>query len=74
MFISNLIRTIEAYDPYGLHRLNGTKVVYVLLTLFIVNLLFDIPNPYFYFFYVPITAMSAEVVGNTKNTVCMSAQ
>lgn len=63
MFISKLIHTIETYDPYGLHRLNGVKVVYVLLILFSANLFFNIPDPYFFYFYLPITAMSAEVVG-----------
>lgn len=65
MYISKLIHTIETYDPYGIHRVNGIKVVYVLLILFAVNGLFYIPNPYFYFFYVPITAMTAEVQGAT---------
>ena len=63
MSISKLIRTIDQYDPYGMHRLNGMKVVYVLLVLFFVNLFFYIPNPYFYFFFVPISAMNAEVIG-----------
>ncbi len=63
MFISKLTHTIEAYDKYGIHRLNGVKVVFVLLVLFVVNLIVYIPNPYFYFFYVPITAMNAEVIG-----------
>ena len=65
MFISKLIHTVETYDPYGLHRVNGIKVVYVLLVLFAVNGLFYIPDSYFYFFYIPITAMTAEVQGQT---------
>lgn len=65
MFISRLIHTVETYDPYGLHRTNGIKVVYVLLVLFAVNGLVYIPNAYFYFFYIPITAMTAEVQGQT---------
>lgn len=65
MFISKLTRTIEAYDPYGIHRLNGTKVVYILLVLFVFNGIFSIKNPYFYFFYLPITALTAEVMMNT---------
>ncbi|WP_240610456.1 hypothetical protein [Legionella qingyii] len=60
MFISKLIRIIEDYDPYGNHRVNGVKVTYVLLILFAVNFIFSIPNPYFYYFYIPITAMAAE--------------
>jgi hypothetical protein len=65
MFISKLSSMLESYDKYGEHRLNGLKVVYVLLILYAGNLFFYIPNPYFYYFYVPITVMSAEVVGNT---------
>lgn len=65
MFISKLIHTIEQYDPYGVHRINGIKVVYVLLVLFVVNGLVYIPDAYFYLFYVPITAMTAEVQGRT---------
>ncbi|CDZ78954.1 hypothetical protein BN59_03269 [Legionella massiliensis] len=65
MFISKLDKIIEAYDPYGNHRVNGVKATYVLLILFTVNFIFDIPNPYFYFFYIPITAMAAEVIGET---------
>lgn len=62
MFISELKHTIEAYDPYGIHRLNGFKVVYVLFILFAFNMLFNLSNPYFYYFYLPITAMTAEVM------------
>jgi hypothetical protein len=65
MSFSKLILTIEAYDRHGIHRLNGVKVVYVLLVLFTVNAFFYIPNPYFYFFYIPITTMSAEIMGNS---------
>ncbi|VEB33966.1 phage minor tail protein [Legionella sainthelensi] len=65
MFISRLTHIIEAYDPYGNHRVNGMKAAYVLLILFAVNFVFSIPNPYFYYFYIPLTAMAAEVVGET---------
>ncbi len=60
MFISKLTHTIETYDPYGLHRLNGVKMVYILLVLFVCNSFTDIPQVYFNFFYVPITALGAE--------------
>lgn len=63
MFISKLNNKIEAYDPYGNHRVNGMKATYVLLILFTINFFFNIPNPYFYYFYIPLTAMAAEVVG-----------
>lgn len=65
MFISKLSSILENYDKYGEHRLNGLKVAYVLLILYAGNLIFYIPNPYFYYFYVPITVMSAEVIGNS---------
>lgn len=65
MFISRLSEIVENYDRYGIHRLNGLKVVYVLLILFTINMIFTIPNPYFYYFYIPITAMGAEVAGET---------
>ena len=60
MFISKLTHIIENYDKYGNHRVNGVKVVYVLLILFLFNMVFTIPNVYFYFFYIPITAMTPE--------------
>lgn len=63
MFISKLIRIIDDYDPFGIFRINGIKVVYVALVLFAMNGLFYIPDVYFYFFYIPLTAMTAEVQG-----------
>ena len=63
--ITKLRNIIEEYDKYGEHRINGVKVVYVILILFLVNMLYTIPNPYFNFFYIPITAMGAEIANNT---------
>ena len=65
MFISKLIATVEVYDPYGIHRVNGIKIVYVLLVLFAVNGLIYIADSYFFFFYVPLTAMTVEAQGQT---------
>lgn len=65
MFISTLKGIVEEYDPYGEHRLNGLKSVYILMMLFIVNMIYGIPNPYFNYFYVPLTALMAEAVGET---------
>lgn len=62
MFISALTDTIESYDKYGLHRLNGFKIVYVYFILAAFNAVYCLPNPYFYFFYLPLTSMSAEVM------------
>ncbi len=56
---------VEEYDKYGEHRINGIKVVYIVFILFLVNMVYTIPNPYFNYFYIPITAMNAEVAGNT---------
>jgi len=63
MFISKLIRTVENYDPLGIFLVHGIKIVYILMILFAFNGLLDIPNSYFYFFYVPLTAMTAEIQG-----------
>lgn len=65
MFISQLISKVEEYDKYGEHRINGLKAVFVTELLFIVNFFYAIPNPYFYYFYVPLTAFAAEIAGNT---------
>ncbi|MDF1757190.1 MAG: hypothetical protein P1U74_02700 [Legionellaceae bacterium] len=65
MFISKLTRTVEESDPYGIHRIDGCKVVYVYFMLSVFNVYFYIPHPYFYFFYLPLTAMAAEITGNT---------
>lgn len=65
MFTSKLTRIIDEHDPLGIFRVHGIKVVYVSLILFAINGFFSIPHPYFYFFYVPLTAMTAEVQGTT---------
>lgn len=65
MFISTLAKTIETYDPYGEHRLNGLKGVYVFMILCAFNMIYGIPNPYFNYFYVPLTALTAEMMGET---------
>ena len=65
MFISKLINIIEEYDRYGEHRINGLKAVYSLMMLFFVNMVYSIPNPYFNYFYIPLTALGAEIVGVT---------
>ena len=65
MFISRLSNVVETYDPYGIHRVNGVKAAYLLLVLFTVNLIYSVPDPYFYFFYAPLIAMAAEVFGET---------
>lgn len=62
MSISKLIPIIEAYDPYGIHRVNGLKSVYILLILYFFNMILNIPNVYFYYFYLPITAMTVETL------------
>jgi hypothetical protein len=72
MFISKLSSIIEEYDRYGEHRINGVKAVFVLFMLFLVNMVYTIPNPYFNYFYVPMTAISAEVIGDSvKNKYLM---
>jgi hypothetical protein len=65
MFISNLIHTIETYDPYGLYRLNSIRMLYILIILFAFNIVFALKTPYFYFFYLPLTVMSVELAATT---------
>lgn len=65
MFTSTLAKTIEAYDPYGEHRLNGLKGIYIFMILCAVNMIYGIHNPYFNYFYVPLTALTAEMAGET---------
>jgi hypothetical protein len=65
MYISQLINKLAEYDKYGEHRTNGLKAVFVAELLFVVNFIYAIPNPYFYYFYIPLTAFAAEVAGNT---------
>lgn len=65
MFISQLKNSLNNYDPFGEHRVNGLKAVLVLELLFLFNFFYSIPNPYFYYFYVPLTAFAAEIAGTT---------
>lgn len=65
MFISQLKDKFVAYDKFGEHRINGLKALFVLELLFFFNFIYTVSNPYFYFFYVPITAFAAELIGNT---------
>lgn len=65
MCISRLKNSLNNYDPFGEHRVNGLKAVLVLELLFLFNYVYSIPNPYFYYFYVPLTAFAAEVAGTT---------
>ena len=63
MFISQLKNKVIAYDKYGENRTNGLKALFVLELLFLFNFIYAVDNPYFYFFYVPLTAFSAELIG-----------
>lgn len=65
MFISRLKNKLLEYDRFGEHRVNGLKAVFILEMLFLFNLIYSVHNPYFYYFYVPLTAFAAEVAGNT---------
>lgn len=65
MFISKLTRILEQHDPFGIFRVNGIKAVYVLMILSVVNGAIYIPHAYFYFFYVPLTGLTAEALGTT---------
>ncbi|OGV25778.1 MAG: hypothetical protein A3F18_05540 [Legionellales bacterium RIFCSPHIGHO2_12_FULL_37_14] len=65
MFISRLLQVIEKYDPFGENRINGFKAMYLFILLCLFYFFFNITKPYFYYFYVPITAFSAELLGIT---------
>ncbi|MCC5015842.1 MULTISPECIES: FUSC family protein [Legionella] len=65
MFISRLKDKIAAYDKYKEHRTNGLKALFVLELMILFNLFSSMHNPYFYFFYVPITCLTAETAGTT---------
>lgn len=66
MFISPLIDKINAYDPYRIHYCNGLRAVIALFSLFCIQYFYGVNNPYFYFFYIPITCLSLELLGETS--------
>ena len=63
MFISQLKNKLAIYDRYGEHRINGLKAVFILELLFLFNCVYTVPNPFFYFFFVPMSAFAAEIAG-----------
>lgn len=65
MFILLLKNKIVAYDRYGEHRTNGLKALFVLELMMLFYFFSSIQNPYFYFFYAPITCFAAEIAGRT---------
>lgn len=65
MSISQLVHKLKEYDAFGEHRINGFKALYLIELLFLFNFLSTLTNPYFYYFYVPLTAFAAEIAGNT---------
>ncbi|KTD76505.1 hypothetical protein [Legionella waltersii] len=65
MFISQLRNKLETYDKYKIHRINGLKAVYILYLMILLNLFSNLVNPYFYFFYVPLTCFTVESAGKT---------
>lgn len=65
MYISLLNDKLITYDPYGIHRTNGLKSIYLLELMLVFELCSSISHPYFYFFFVPMNCLNAEIVGNT---------
>ena len=63
--LATLKDRVEKYDPFLEHRTNGLKAVFVLEILFCFNFIYTVPNPYFYYFYVPLTAFASELAGRT---------
>ena len=65
MFINSLKNKLVSYDRFGEHWVNGLKAVFILEILFLINMIYSIHTPYFYYFYIPLTAFAAEIAGNT---------
>ncbi len=63
MFISKLIDKLDRYDKFGEFRVNGIKALFLAELLFIVNVIFSLPNPFFYYFFVPLNMILAETLG-----------
>ena len=66
MFISTLIDKKNHYDPYRVHYYQGIRAVIALFSLFCIQYVYGVINPYFYFFYLPITCLSLEILGETS--------
>jgi hypothetical protein len=56
---------LNEYDKYGIHRTNGFKAVYILELMLLFELMSSMTQPYFYYFFVAITCLNAEVAGNS---------
>jgi hypothetical protein len=65
MFISQLKDKLLAYDQFGEHRTNGIKALFVLELMIVFNFYSSMVNPYFFYFYAPLTCFTAEITGNT---------
>ena len=65
MSISQLKSKICEYDKYCVHRINGLKALFVLEVLLVFELFSSIAHPYFYYFFVSINCLNAEIIGNT---------
>jgi hypothetical protein len=63
MFISRLKSKIHAYDPFGEFKTNAIKGLFVLELMFCFYFVLPINDPYFYYFYLPLTCFSAEIAG-----------
>jgi len=63
MFISQLKNKLLDYDKFGIHRTDGLKVMFIFFIMIFVELFTNIKHPYFYYFFVPINCMNAELIG-----------
>lgn len=63
--VKQLHNQLRKYDPYGEHLVNGLKAVFILELLFLFNYVYTVTNPFFYFFFVPMSAFAAEIAGKT---------
>lgn len=66
-FIRDSIKSsFDTYDKYGEYRINALKGIYIFFILATFNMIYSVPNPYFYFFYLPLTALTSEMLGENK--------
>lgn len=60
MFISKLGNLLDSYDIYGEYRVNALKILYIIIILFICNLIFAPHHAILNFILIPILAILIE--------------
>lgn len=64
MSMSPLKNKLVAYDKYGIHRTDGLKVMFVFIIMVFVEAYTNLRHPYFYYYFVPINCLNAELIGS----------